>query len=137
MRSAASSEACRVVIVPSYKLGQGRAEPSPSRRRPRKGRRTWIGSPEELPGVEGVERMEGDGGNWGGPTQPDALRLHRNRRCPITGDEPGSGQRAGRASDAAEVPFDLRGQHNPQEGKGRAFVECALNREGLASAGNG
>ncbi len=27
-------------------------------------------SREELPGVEGVERAEGDGGNWGGPPRP-------------------------------------------------------------------
>ena len=29
---------------------------------------------EELPGVEGVERSEGDGGNWGGPPRPGGLR---------------------------------------------------------------
>jgi hypothetical protein len=29
-------------------------------------------SREELPGVEGVERAEGDGGNWGGP--PRSMR---------------------------------------------------------------
>jgi hypothetical protein len=28
-------------------------------------------SPEELPGVEGSERSEGGGGNWGGPPRPD------------------------------------------------------------------
>jgi hypothetical protein len=27
-------------------------------------------SPEELPGVGGVERSEGGGGNWGGPPRP-------------------------------------------------------------------
>jgi hypothetical protein len=27
-------------------------------------------SREELPGVEGVERSEGDGGNWGGRPRP-------------------------------------------------------------------
>jgi hypothetical protein len=31
-------------------------------------------SREELPGVEGVERSEGDGGNWGGPPRPKRLR---------------------------------------------------------------
>jgi hypothetical protein len=29
-------------------------------------------SREELPGVEGVERSEGDGGNWGGRPRPGA-----------------------------------------------------------------
>jgi hypothetical protein len=27
-------------------------------------------SPEELPGVWGVERSDGGGGNWGGPPRP-------------------------------------------------------------------
>jgi hypothetical protein len=27
-------------------------------------------SPEELPGVEGAERSDGGGGNWGGPPRP-------------------------------------------------------------------
>jgi len=36
-------------------------------------------SPEELPGVEGVERSEGDGGNWGGPPRPDGLRMLSER----------------------------------------------------------
>jgi hypothetical protein len=30
-------------------------------------------SPEELPGVEGVERSDGGGGNWGGPPRPGDL----------------------------------------------------------------
>jgi hypothetical protein len=32
------------------------------------------GSPDELPGVEGVERSEGNGGNWGSLTRPGGLR---------------------------------------------------------------
>jgi hypothetical protein len=32
-------------------------------------------SPEELLGVEGSERSDGGGGNWGGPPRPDGLRL--------------------------------------------------------------
>jgi hypothetical protein len=39
-------------------------------------------SPEELPGVEGVERMEGGGGNWGGPRRPGALRCRRKHALP-------------------------------------------------------
>ena len=30
-------------------------------------------SPEGLPGVEGVERMDGGDGNWGGPPRPGGL----------------------------------------------------------------
>ena len=32
-------------------------------------------SREELPGVGGAERIEGDGGNWGGPPRPGGLRI--------------------------------------------------------------
>jgi len=39
-------------------------------------------SPEGLPGVEGVERMEGDGGNWGGPPRPGGLRCRRKHTRP-------------------------------------------------------
>ena len=34
-------------------------------------------SREELPGVWGVERSEGGGGNWGGPPRPGGLRRCR------------------------------------------------------------
>ena len=68
--------------------------------------------PEEPPGVEGVERSEGDGGNWGGPPRPDRLRVSVGATRPITGVEPGSGWRAGRASEAAVVPLEPVGQHN-------------------------
>ncbi len=37
-------------------------------------------SPEELPGVEGAERWDGDGGNWGGPPRPGRLRIVRSER---------------------------------------------------------
>lgn len=47
-------------------------------------------SPEEPPGVEGVERSEGDGGNWGGPPRPGELRKSLEGRYPITGEEPGN-----------------------------------------------
>jgi len=32
-------------------------------------------SREELLGVVGAERSEGDGGNWGGPPRPKRLRV--------------------------------------------------------------
>jgi hypothetical protein len=37
-------------------------------------------SPEELPGVEGVERSDGDDGNWGDPPWPGRLRSVRSER---------------------------------------------------------
>ena len=37
-------------------------------------------SPEELPGVEGAERLDGGGGNWGGPPRPGSLRLVLSER---------------------------------------------------------
>jgi hypothetical protein len=36
-------------------------------------------SHEGLPGVEGAERSEGDGGNWGDPPRPKRLRSPRRR----------------------------------------------------------
>ena len=68
-------------------------------------------SPEELPGVEGVERMEGGGGNRGGPTWPGRLWsvrsvLSYNRLMA------GRGRDAGRASEAAVVLLEPVGQHN-------------------------
>ena len=33
---------------------------------------------EELSGVEGVERSEGDGGNWGGRPRPGDCGMHRS-----------------------------------------------------------
>jgi hypothetical protein len=35
-------------------------------------------SRQELPGVEGVERSEGDGGNWGGRPRPGDCGVHRS-----------------------------------------------------------
>jgi hypothetical protein len=32
-------------------------------------------SREELPGVWGAERIDGGGGNWGGPPRPGDLRI--------------------------------------------------------------
>jgi hypothetical protein len=32
-------------------------------------------SREGLPGVWGAERIDGDGGNWGGPPRPGSLRV--------------------------------------------------------------
>jgi hypothetical protein len=35
-------------------------------------------SRQEPPGVEGAERLEGDGGNWGGPRWPGDCGQHRS-----------------------------------------------------------
>ena len=37
-------------------------------------------SREELPGVWGSERSDGDGGNWGGPPRSGGLRVPSERR---------------------------------------------------------
>jgi len=71
-------------------------------------------------------------GTLGGPPRPGPLvdlgvvgvsRL-------ITGDEPGSGSRAGWESEAAVVPLELTGQHNPRRGKGRYFVYASRTGKG-------
>jgi hypothetical protein len=38
-------------------------------------------SPEELPGVWGVERSEGGGGNWGSPPRPGMFLWRRPECC--------------------------------------------------------
>jgi hypothetical protein len=66
--------------------GRGGAEPGRSGRRPWKGCRARKRSPEEPPGVWGVERLEGGGGNWGGPPRPgDAAERIVGATRPITG----------------------------------------------------
>jgi hypothetical protein len=65
-----------------------------------------------LPGVGGVERSEGDGGNWGGRPRPGDCGSFAGAWSPITGGEPGSGRPAGTASEAAVVLLEPDGQHN-------------------------
>ena len=68
---------------------------------------------EELSGVEGAERSEGDGGNWGGPPRPGSLRSCCCRSVvSYNRFTPGSGWLAGWASEAAVVPVEPGGQHN-------------------------
>ena len=69
-------------------------------------------SRQELPGVGGVERSEGDGGNWGGRPRPGDCGVLAGAWRPITGGEPGSGRPAGTASEAVVVPIEPGGQHN-------------------------
>jgi hypothetical protein len=72
-------------------------------------------SPEELPGVEGAERSEGGGGNWGGPPRPGGLRLVLPEASgPITGDELGSGREPGGRRRRPYVPIEPTGQQNPR-----------------------
>src|SRR6266516_4895217 len=59
-----------------------------------------------------------------------------DRRCPISGEERGSGRGAGRESEAAVVPVGPAGQHNRRGGKGRCFVHAQAGRPGSVSAGN-
>jgi len=69
-------------------------------------------SREGLLGVWGAERIDGGGGNWRGPPRPGDLRSDvAGAACPITGN-PGSGWRAGWASDAVVVLLEPTGQQN-------------------------
>ena len=67
---------------------------------------------KEPRGVGGAERTEGSDGNWRSPPRPGTLRDGVGARRPITGDEPGSGQPAGRVAEGAVVPLEPDGQHN-------------------------
>ena len=80
--------------------------------------RPWRCSREELSGVGGVERSEGDGGNWGGPPRPKRIAVSVDERVLVTGEEPGSGGRVGRESEAVVVPVEPR--DNITRGEGRA-----------------
>jgi hypothetical protein len=70
-------------------------------------------------------------GTLGGPPRPDFvwMRVVGASRL-ITGDELGSGSRAGWESEAAVVPLELSGQHNPRRGKGRCFVYASRTGKG-------
>jgi hypothetical protein len=85
-------------------------------------------SREGLPGVEGAERSDGGGGNWGGPPRPKRAPVPADQRCPITGVEPGSGRGAGRESEAAVVPLDP--QDNTTCGEGRAAASFTRKLKG-------
>src|SRR3954453_12971622 len=93
--------------------------------------------PEELPGVWGVERSEGGGGNWGGPPRPDGPAGAVGASRPITGD-PGKWARAGRASEAAVVPLAAGRTTQPPVREGPLRRQFALRGgEGQASADHG
>ena len=87
MRSVALSEACGVVTQLSFGAGKGVLSLSKSGRRPMEAVQILDCSREGLPGVWGAERIEGGGGNWGGPPRPGSLRsVAAGARCPITDD---------------------------------------------------
>ncbi len=113
----------------------GSAEPPKSWRRPWKRRRPWNCSREGLPGVGGMERCDGDSGNWGGPPRPDGLRTGAAGSCgsynPVI---PGKWAQAGWASEAAVVPRRTGGQRDRRPGKGRCFVDVQVVWRGLVSA---
>jgi len=54
--------------------GQGSAEPLEIGAKAMEAVQILDCSREELPGVWGAERIEGGGGNWGGPPRPGDLR---------------------------------------------------------------
>ena len=55
--------------------GQGSAEPLEIGVKAMEAAKSLERSREELPGVWGAERIEGGGGNWGGPPRPGSLRM--------------------------------------------------------------
>jgi len=70
-RSVASSEACRVVIAARpLRVGGRGSRVASFTAKATEGVKSLECSPEELPGVEGAERSDGGGGNWGGPPRP-------------------------------------------------------------------
>ena len=79
-------------------------------------------SREGLPGVWGAERIEGGGGNWGGPPRPGGLRKCRRSVVSYNRFTPGSGSLAGWASEAAVVPVEPQDNTTCGDGKGRCFV---------------
>jgi hypothetical protein len=90
--------------------------------------------PRGTPGVWGAERIEGGGGNWGGPPWPGSLRiLAAGAWRPITG-QPGSGLSAGWASEAAVVPVEPQDNTTCGDGKGAASSVCSVVRRGPRTA---
>jgi hypothetical protein len=72
-------------------VGAGSAEPSEIRVKAMEAVQSLDCSREGLPGVWGAERIEGGGGNWGGPPRPSPARwpadfLAAGAWRPITGD---------------------------------------------------
>ena len=69
-------------------------------------------SREELPGVWGAERIEGGGGNWGGPPRPGSLRISAAGAWrPITGD-PGKRMASRKGVGGGRSTGGAAGQHN-------------------------
>jgi hypothetical protein len=83
-RSAASSEACGVVIV--HRRGWRSRGSRARANRAKATERIWEpgAGAEEPPGVWGVERSDGCSGNWGGPPRPRPCGGREQRR-PISG----------------------------------------------------
>jgi len=87
--------------------------------------------PEELPGVEGAERSDGGGGNWGGPPRPGSLRLVAvGASRPITGDEPGSGR--GPGGSRRRPYYCLSRPDSKTGGEGRAAASFTRHAQGRA-----
>lgn len=65
-----------------FLMGKRRSRAQSFRAKAMEGVKSLECSPEEPPGVEGAERSEGDGGNWGGPPRPGGLRKAAGRTLP-------------------------------------------------------
>jgi hypothetical protein len=90
--------------------------------------KTWKRSHQELLGVEGAERLEGDGGSWGGPRWPGDCGVRRSaasyNRATGKGTVSQQGVGGGRSTDRA-------GRTTQPPGMGRPLLRlCAGWREG-------
>jgi hypothetical protein len=134
-RSAALSEACRVVRGPSVRAGRGGAEPRVSRRRPWKGRGILERVPRNLPayGAWNVEKVAaGTGEALPGPT---ACGCCCRSVAPYNRSEPGSGRVPGGRRRRPYYRLSRRDNRTRGDGKGRCFVHAS--REGPVSASHG
>ena len=98
-------------------FGWAKEEPSPGRQGEGQGRGEEPGSaaPKNLPayGARNAQTVAaGTGEALPGPAACGRSAVGAAR--PITGDEPGSGWRAGRESETAVVPLEPTGQQNPR-----------------------
>jgi hypothetical protein len=88
-------------------------------------------SPEEPPGVWGVERSGGGGGNWGGAPRPDGLRKFAvGASRPITGCCREVGGVPGGRRRRPSYRLSLRDDRTRGDGKGRCFVRASRTGKG-------
>ena len=100
----------------------------------REGVKSLDRSPEELPGVRGAERWDGGNGNLGDPPRPGGSAKKHRSVAPYNRCETGKWAGAGSESEAAVLPLEPTGQHNPLAREGPLLRSCVTHREGPVSA---